>query len=212
MLTFDAGKRPEAASMLEHRWIRMWAEEEQTAPVKLPACSLENLKNFKQTTKLKKVALSILAQQLKDEHLSQLKAVWTMMDNNKDGTLTIDELRLGMDKIGATFPDMEKILRAIDTDGSGKVDYTEFIAATLDHKEYTSKSVLWQAFRVFDKDGDGCITKRELTQVLQMDDLKDSKKLDEIIDEVDLDGDGNISFDEFSKMMLSGTGLKMAPA
>mmetsp|Transcript_44586 Transcript_44586/g.95027 ORF Transcript_44586/g.95027 Transcript_44586/m.95027 type:complete len:481 (+) Transcript_44586:90-1532(+) len=204
MLTMDPNLRPSAGTLLDHRWIKMWTEEQKTVTVQLPATSLANLKNFKQQARLKKVALSIIAQHVKDEHLSQLKAVWSMMDDNKDGTLTIEELNIGMNKIGATFPDMDKILRAIDTDGSGKVDYTEFIAATLDHKEYKSKAVLWQAFRVFDKDGDGVITKQELTQVLQMDEIADSNKIAQIIEEVDANGDGVISFDEFSKMMAHG--------
>ena len=73
-------------------------------------------------------------------------------------------------------------------DGSGRIDYTEFIAATLrqagmvsetcdmqcacratapGQKQYLQKEVLWSAFRVFDKDGTGKITKQELGAILK---------------------------------------------
>jgi len=64
------------------------------------------------------------------------------------------------------------------------------------------KEVLWSAFRVFDKDGDGRITKQELAAILK--EQADGEAIKAMVSEVDLDGDGEISFDEFVKMMEKG--------
>ena len=50
-------------------------------------------------------------------------------------------------------------------------------------------------FELFDRDGNGFITREELSQGLkQLGEELGEKDLDEIFEEADLDGDGNISF------------------
>ncbi len=57
------------------------------------------------------------------------------------------------------------IMDEIDTDGSGKIDYTEFLAATIGKNLYAQTDACWIAFRVFDRDGDGKITEEEIANV-----------------------------------------------
>ena len=81
------------------------------------------------------------------------------LDKNGDGTLTVQEVRDSMDKCGVKIPaDLEELMKDVDSDGSGTIDYTEFIAATLDKKIYIQEDVCWAAFRVFDLDGNGICT------------------------------------------------------
>lgn len=54
----------------------------------------------------------------------------------------------------------------MDSDGSGKIDYTEFIAATLERNIYQQEDKLFQAFKHFDKDQSGKITCDELKEAL----------------------------------------------
>lgn len=54
-----------------------------------------------------------------------------------------------------TASDLKKILSIIDTDGSGKIDYTEFMASVIDHEIYHREEKLYQAFKKFDIDGSG---------------------------------------------------------
>lgn len=59
-----------------------------------------------------------------------------------------------------------EIFRSVDLDGRGVIDYTEFVAACLDHKVEQEESVCWAAFQVFDKDCNGTVSFEELEQVL----------------------------------------------
>jgi len=197
MLTFDIATRPSTEVLLRHSWMTGF-DDTSKPPPPLPVNFSKNITSFKHQSKLKKVGLAVIAQQVEQDSLQALKSVWTMMDDNKDGTLTIAEAMSGMEKINTKIApaDLEVILKSLDTDGSGKIDYTEFIAATMDVQGYNKESILWQAFRVFDKDQDGVITKEELKEVLKTDDVVAAA-----MKEADLDGDGTISFDEFCKTM-----------
>lgn len=197
MLTFDPVKRPSAEQMLEHDWIKTACAGKHG---KVAKDLSSKLRSFRSASKLKKVALTLIAQQLKDDDLRELKETFSTLDKNKDGCLTFKEIEEGMKKAKIEFPpDMMDIMAGLDTDESGAIDYTEFIAATISQKQYLKKEVLWAAFRVFDRDGDGFITKAELGCLLKED--PDIALIQSMMSEVDTDGDGSISFEEFCHMM-----------
>merc|ERR1712151_398617 len=92
-------------------------------------------------------------------------------------------------------------------------DYSEFVAATLEQKIYMQRDVLWTAFRTFDLDGDGGITKEELQQVLNQGNVGEtlgSNKVQKMITEFDVNGDGVIDFEEFCEMMKPKATAKRA--
>jgi len=206
MLTFDQNKRPSAATVLDHVWLSDHADKPRGEVQKDLG---SKLRNFTGVSKLKKVALTLIAQQLNEGAIEELKNTFNILDKNRDGTLTMREIEEGMKSHAVTLPsDLHKTLKALDTDGSGSVDYTEFIAATLSTQQYLKKEVLWSAFRTFDKDGDGQITKKELRNMCHPDDDASNpastvieKQINEMMSEADLDGDGRISWEEFQKMM-----------
>ena len=91
----------------------------------------------------------------------------------------------------------------VDADGSGSIDYSEFVVATMNEKNMLSNNKLQTAFKMFDKDGGGSISTDEIKQVLSFGQNLDEKVIAEIIKQVDANGDGEISFEEFAEMMKS---------
>jgi len=206
----DLNYRPTAQEVLEYRWIRLATDEgrQSKAPSKV---ALLNLKSYTTMHKVKKAALTVIATQLTEDSLTQLKEEFILMDTNKDGTLSIKEIREGMSKSGAKLPaDFEKLVEEVDNDGSGSIDYTEFLAATLDRRVYYEKDIVWRAFKRFDIDGSGAISKSELKHVLGDDEVQGAmqlsckqveEELDKLFDQIDGNGDGMIDFDEFFAMV-----------
>ena len=206
MLQFNPKDRFSAEQSLNHIWVKKTAPMATDAP--LEHSHVDNLKNFRAQNKLKKAALHIIAQQMPDSEIASLKNIFVSIDKNGDGQLTIPEMMEGIQKSGINTDtlgiDIKEVLQNIDSNASGVIDYTEFIAATLEKKKYLREDRLWSAFRVFDVDGNGTISKAELEKILHggaLHDMESNKTIDDLIKECDLDGDGEISFDEFVKMM-----------
>eukprot|EP00930_Biecheleria_cincta_P002290 TRINITY_DN103304_c0_g1_i1.p1 TRINITY_DN103304_c0_g1~~TRINITY_DN103304_c0_g1_i1.p1 ORF type:complete len:471 (+),score=104.17 TRINITY_DN103304_c0_g1_i1:132-1544(+) len=200
MMKIQDSDRPSAGHMLDHAWIKDKAVR-KTGTISKDLCT--RMKKFTGATKMKKLTLTMVAQSLKDEDIKELRQMFEQLDENNDGTLTVKEIQESLAKYEAVIPaDLVEIIRNLDTDGSGSIDYSEFIAATLTQKQYLKKEVVWSVFRQFDKDGDGTITKQELAQVLQVQEGGIGQELvDSMMKEVDTDGDGKISYDEFCVMM-----------
>lgn len=207
LLKMNPRDRYTAEQALSHEWIDKKAPKAPNVP--LQQGMVDNLRGFRSQNKLKKAALHIIAGQLNEEQIKALRDTFMSLDRNGDGLLTTKEMKEGLNKAGLKdIPvDLQQILEDVDSDGSGVIDYTEFLAATLDRRVYIQEDVCWSAFRLFDRNGDGKISKEELKLVLSSGDV--DKVIDgnvaEILSQVDGDGDGMIDFKEFMTMMR-GTG------
>jgi calcium-dependent protein kinase len=94
------------------------------------------------------------------------------------------------------------MMQEADLDGSGRIDYTEFIIAASHKRNLLSRERLQVAFATFDKDNSGLITASELRLILGNKRNYDVRIWDEILREVDSNGDGVIDIREFCDMML----------
>ncbi|KAF4712819.1 hypothetical protein FOZ62_028791, partial [Perkinsus olseni] len=219
LLLLDPSRRLTAEQALHHPWIDSLVPGANVKTIS-PA-ALVNLNNFNKQNKLKRMALTVIARQIPEDSIEELKQMFNALDKNGDGTLTVEEISKGFELVGMNgfsvyqVPDhFSEYVANIDVGGSGVVDYSKFLAATLDKKHYIQEEVCWAAFRAFDLDGNGKITKEELAQVLSggaFENIGDalgihSREIEAIIDEVDADGDGQIDFEEFMQMMKARSG------
>lgn len=205
LLKMNPKERFTADQALNHVWVKNKAPRAQEAP--LATGFMDNLKGFRSQNKLKKAALHVIASQMSEVQIKALRDTFMALDENGDGLLTHAELRDGLKRAGFNEetlpPDLQKLMEEVDSDGSGVIDYTEFLAATLDKKMYHQEDVCWAAFRVFDRNGDGKISKDEIAHVLGDGNVSTvaARDLAEIMQDIDKDGDGEIDFEEFMGMM-----------
>jgi len=207
LLKMNPRDRYTAEQALNHEWIKNKAPK--AANVNLQGGFVDNLRSFRSQNKLKKAALHIIAGQLNESQIKALRDTFMALDDNGDGLLTAAEMKKGLTNAGLKdFPaDLQQILEDVDSDGSGVIDYTEFLAATLDKRLYLQEDVCWSAFRLFDRNGDGKISQEELRQVLDSEDVENvcgAKAIAELMKEIDGNGDGVIDFQEFMTMMRGG--------
>jgi calcium-dependent protein kinase len=197
MLTLNTTKRPTAHECLENRWLHDHAEK----PKKTVHIDLGNrLKAFRTASKFKKVALTVIASQLPQKDIEELRDAFTTLDVDQDGMLSPQEIQEGMAASDLKLPDdIVELLTAMDSDGSGQIDYTEFIAATLDRQQYLKKEVLWAAFTRLDLSHDSLLHKSDIQNILK--ENEDSAVVDEILNDIDVHGDGTFSFQDFCDLM-----------
>ncbi|KAL5202759.1 hypothetical protein ABZP36_013711 [Zizania latifolia] len=204
MLRQDPKERLTAAEILNHPWIR----EDGEAPDKpLDITVISRMKQFRAMNKLKKVALKVVAENLSEEEIVGLREMFKSLDTDNSGTITLEELRAGLPKLGTKISESEirQLMEAADVDGDGTIDYVEFISATMHVNRLEKEDHIYKAFEYFDKDHSGFITVDELEEALKKYDMGDEVTIKEIIAEVDTDHDGRINYQEFVAMMKNNS-------
>nr|AAN11310.1 calmodulin domain protein kinase 1 [Ceratopteris richardii] len=205
MLEPDPSKRLTAQQVLDHSWL-VNARKAPDVPLGDAVCA--RLKQFSAMNKLKKRALRVIAELLTGEEVEGIRAMFNMMDVERTGSLTFGQLKAGLYKLGSQLPESEiqQLMEAADVNGNGTLDYGEFVAITVHLQRMDNDECLRKAFNFFDLNGDGFIDRSELHEMLEAD-LGEvgTDIIDDIIQEVDIDKDGRISYDEFASMMRTGT-------
>jgi len=99
--------------------------------------------------------------------------------------------------------EVAEIMEKLDFNGNGTIDYSEFLVCHLDSSQILQEEKLQELFNMFDVDHSGTITADELKKVLGRNSQgtsgneMDDNEWDKMIEEVDRDGNGEISFEEF---------------
>ena len=122
------------------------------------------------------------------------------------GKVTTSELGLVLRSMNKNFSEdqLKKIVGRFDVNGDGQIDFDEFFAMMT---RYERKEVdeLRAAFNVFDRDGDGTISAKELEMIMKaLGENIDRETIDLMIESVDTDKNGFIDFNEFKQMMKDG--------
>ncbi|XP_050226447.1 probable calcium-binding protein CML23 [Mercurialis annua] len=144
--------------------------------------------------------------------MDEIRKVFTELDKNSDGKISSDELIQSLSKLGTklSIDDVQYMMKDFDKDGNGYIDFDEFVefiqcSGAADTPRGGGNKDLKDAFDMYDIDKNGLISARELHQVMKMVGLKSSlSECAKMIRQVDQDGDGNVNFEEFKKMMTNG--------
>jgi len=133
-------------------------------------------------------------------------AAFSLFDKDGDGTITTKELGTVMRSMGQmpSEKELRDMINEVDSDGNGFIDFQEFLTLVA-RKMMTEKETdeeMMQAFKVFNRDGDGFISAPELRLVMvNLGEKLTDEEIQEMIREVDVDGDGQINFEEFKRLM-----------
>ncbi|KAM3354627.1 hypothetical protein ACQJBY_025378 [Aegilops geniculata] len=142
----------------------------------------------------------------------EMERVFRKFDANGDGRISRPELAALFESLGhaATEDELTRMMAEADADGDGFISLEEFAALNATAPGDDEED-LRLAFKVFDADGSGDISAPELARVLHgLGEKATVQQCRRMIEGVDKNGDGLISFDEFKVMMASGFAAKMA--
>lgn len=147
--------------------------------------------------------------ELTEEQKQEIKEAFDLFDTDKDKAIDYHELKVAMRALGFEVKkaDVLKVMRDYDREETGKITFEDFNEVITDWMlERDPKQEIMKAFRLFDDDDSGKISLRNLRRVAR--ELGENMTDDELramIDEFDVDGDGEINEDEFLAIMTGDT-------
>ncbi|KAG6421272.1 hypothetical protein SASPL_117822 [Salvia splendens] len=142
------------------------------------------------------------------DFLRRMRVGFLIWDASMDlSCITTKELGTVMRSLGQnpTEAELQDMINEVDADGNGTIDFPEFLnLMARKMKDTDSEEELKEAFRVFDKDQNGFISAAELRHVMtNLGEKLTDEEVDEMIKEADVDGDGQINYEEFVKVMMA---------
>lgn len=144
---------------------------------------------------------------LTEEQIAEFKEAFQIFDKDGDNLITTKELGTVMRSLGQNLSEdeLKDMIEEVDKDKSGTIDFQEFLSLmALKMKETDIEEELIEAFKVFDRDGNGLISAHELRFVMSTSGESLSEEdIEEMIREADENGDGYIDYEEFVRMMMS---------
>ena len=205
LLKMNPVERPSAKECLKDPWLVRY-HAKSLSNLTPNQGSLDNLRGFHTGEHLKQAFMSfIVAQLLSKDQTAALRREFQTMDSDGDGRLSREELLLGYSRHMPEEQAIEvvnHVMNTVDTDGSGFIEYSEFITAAINHDTLLSKNNLEAAFNACDRDHSGSLSKAELKEMLGGGKVENEQIWAKLIEEADANGDGEIDLKEFTNLML----------
>ena len=145
-----------------------------------------------------------------------IKEAFNKFDINRDGKISCDELRNGLNSTGLRFNDQEvmTVFAIADLDGDGEICIQEFMAllgeGSVQQAQPQSGSIsiksiedVKSAFRRFDINNDGHLDRNEFRQLMMASSSGNvDGQIDSLFKQADVDGDGKVDYQELIKLLF----------
>uniref|UniRef100_A0A2A4J8S9 EF-hand domain-containing protein n=1 Tax=Heliothis virescens TaxID=7102 RepID=A0A2A4J8S9_HELVI len=142
-----------------------------------------------------------------DGQIIMLRRAFSMFDSEKQGRIEKEKVRTILNTMVHNYDDLEldRMLDSEDAEACGKLNFDSFVRVAVHFLEEDDEKLqkeLKEAFRLYDKEGNGYIPTSSLREILAaLDEQLTPDQLNEMIAEIDTDASGTVDFDEFMAMM-----------
>ncbi|XP_039954892.1 troponin C isoform X1 [Bactrocera neohumeralis] len=151
---------------------------------------------------------TFIDEDLTPEQIAVLQKAFNSFDHQKCGSISTEMVADILRLMGQPFDKkiLEELIDEVDEDKSGRLEFEEFVQLAakfiVEEDDEAMQKELREAFRLYDKQGNGYIPTSCLREILrELDDQLTNEELDIMIEEIDSDGSGTVDFDEFMEMM-----------
>ncbi|AGO09880.1 AaceriAAL110Cp [[Ashbya] aceris (nom. inval.)] len=143
----------------------------------------------------------VLQKELLEEQKQEIYEAFSLFDMNNDGYLDFHEFKVALRALGFEMDkrDILDIIDKYDTDGRRLISYDDFYLVVGEMiLQRDPLDEIKRAFKLFDDDHTGKISIKNLKRVVkELGENLTDQELAAMIDEFDLDGDGEINEEEF---------------
>ena len=146
---------------------------------------------------------------LTEDEIEEIKEAFDLFDTDGSGAIDPKELRAAMQSLGfeAKNQTIFQMITDLDKNKSGNIDFEEFLdMMTARMSDKDTREDIQKVFRLFDDDGTGSITLRNLRRVAkELGETMTDEELQEMIERADSNGDQAVSMDDFYNIMTKKT-------
>ena len=143
--------------------------------------------------------------ELTEEQRQEIKEAFDLFDTEGSGTIDAKELKVAMRALGfePKKEDIKQMISQLDVEGNGVIEFGQFLdLMTTKMAERDPREEMLKAFRLFDEDETGKITFKNLKRVAkELGENMSDDEIQEMIDEADRSGNGEISEEDFVRIM-----------
>ena len=207
LLTYRPSQRLTAIQALNHPWFKITDSNilYDNVPKNDVIQCIKNLLTYNINYKLEELFLAYIIHNIpREKEAKSAIKLFKLVNENGDGKLQKNELKKTLLRfVSKEFLekyDFDGIFSMMDGDNKGYVNYEEFLRAALDRKKILNDEILSYAFSYFDPEETGYIKKKKIKSILG--NKIDNNTFKSLFDEIDLDGDGKISYENFKEMLL----------
>lgn len=205
--------RISAEQALHHEWIEHTVPRVLTKNITHEVAT--RLQSYSRSNRVRKIALREVTTYLPEQDIGEAKDMFVSADEDGNGSLNVSEVKAAMQKANLMDGgDAREMVNGLDINHDGVVGYSEFLAATLELKNHLQQDIIQAVFRKFDLDGDGKISRAELTAVIAgiceerspsrytETERSDLEEVAAALQTHDPTGDGSIEFGEFAALLV----------
>ena len=206
LLVLEPEKRLTAFEALRHPWFKVSNSNilyNNITKEEVLNC-ISNLLNYSIKSKFEELVLAYIVHNLpRPKQAKSCIKLFKLANKNEDGKLLRNELKQTLlNFVSEEFlQNFDDIFSLLDGDNNDYIDYEEFLRATLDRKLLVNERILRLAFRFFDKEKIGVISKDRIMKLFVGTNMTEDV-FNNIFDEIDSDKDGQIDFNDFKEMMM----------
>ena len=205
MLKKNPNERWSAEQCLKHKWFKMLEDNENKKDKSnfklIQMNAINHMTQFVSENRFKQAVLQFISTQFNlQKEEGDLRDIFKSMDISGTGQISKKEF---CDKLIELYGENDgkniasNIFNNLDMDGSGKISYNEFLSAMISSKKVVTEERLEKAFNIMDKDGSGKLSVDEIKNIFG----GSEEQWKKVINEVDLNKDGEVDFAEFKIMM-----------
>ena len=207
LLTYSPSKRLSAIQALNHPWFKITDSNilYDNVPKSDIITCIKNLLTYNINNKLEELFLAYIIHNIpRNKEAKSAIKLFKLVNENKDGKLQKNELKKTLlNFVTESFliqNDFDDKFEMMDGNNKGYINYEEFLRACLDRNKILNNNILHYTFNHFDIDKCGYIKKHKMKRIFG--NRIDNFLFQSIFDEIDLDKDGKINFDDFKNLLL----------
>ena len=207
LLVKNQKNRLSAVEALSHPWIQnIDMKKINFLSIETLNAIVTNLYKYNAVQILQQASIAFIVHNLITRNMTkELRKCFIQFDSNGDGRLDKQELINGLKTVDTKNnleQEVDRVMSIIDVDGNGFIEYEEFLRASIDINKILTDDNIKIVFQLFDANNTGKITPMELKRVMDINTADVSDEVwAQIIDDIDLDKDGVISYYEFKEML-----------